>query len=164
MQRICIGAIAVYLLVSVFQGPRLFAQDDFDYSILGEGSITIQTSAFEKGSLISVETNLQDLAAIVVEDGTAHRELVRVGTRRAEREIQAKRALDPEANVVVEADSIQGRFEQKIAYDLSASKALRITLTLTSGVEVPFVLTSQDSMANKKVTQTFNNKDGRTSP
>jgi hypothetical protein len=158
MQRIRICAVAVLLLVSVFQGPRLFAQDDFDYSVLGEGSITIQTSTFEKGSVISVETNLEDVAAIVVEDDTAHRELVRVGTRRVQRDFRAKRGLDPEANVVVEADSIRGRFEQKIAYDLSATRALRITITLTSGVEVPSVFTTRDSMANRKITKTFNNK------
>jgi hypothetical protein len=79
-----------------------------------------------------------------------------------EREIQSKRLLEPEAKVVSEGESIKGRFEQKIAYSLKASKAIRVTLTLASGVEVPFVVTSRDSMANKKVTETFYQKDCHT--
>jgi hypothetical protein len=162
MQRSRVGAIAICLLVPILLGPRLFAEEDPHYSILGEGSFTLQTSALEKGNMVSFETDLQDLAAVVIEDDTAHRELVRVGTPRMEREIQSKRLLQPEAKVVVEAESIKGRFEQKIAYSLKASKAIRVTLTLSSGVEVPFVVTSRDSMANKKVTETFYNKDCRT--
>lgn len=158
MLRIRLCAMAVCLLLTVFQAPHLFAQETFDYSILGEGSFTIETSAFEKGNVISFETDLQDVAAVVVADETAHRELIRVGTGREERETRGKRTLTPLANLMVEADSIQGRFEHKIAYDLSASKTLRITLTLTSGVEVPFVLDSRDSMANKRVTKVFDGK------
>jgi len=159
MQRTRICAVAVFLLLSVFQEPRLFAQETFDYSILGEGSFTMETSSFEKGGGISLETDLQDVAAILVADETTHRELVRVETRLMEEETQIKRVLTPVASVIVDADSLQGRFEQKIAYDLSASKALRITLTLANGIEVPFIVSSRESMANKKITWTFNGKD-----
>lgn len=162
MQRIRLCAVAICLLLIAFQMPRLVAQDaqeTFDYSVLGEGSFTIETSAFEKGSVIFVETDLRDVVTIAIEDDTVHRELVRVGTAQEERETRTKRALAPLASVVVEADSIQGRFEQKVAYDLSASKTFRITFTLASGIEVPFVFGSRDSMANKKITWTFNGKD-----
>ena len=56
MQRIPICAFAICLLLSLFLVPPLFAQNDFeqfDYRILGEGTFTIETSALEKGKVIS---------------------------------------------------------------------------------------------------------------
>jgi hypothetical protein len=162
MPRIPICTFAICLLLSLFLVPHLFAQNNFEqfnYSILGEGSLTVETSAFEKGNVISLETNLQDVTAIVVTDDAPHRELVRVETKLMAEETRTKRVLTPVASVIVDADTLQGRFEQKIAYNLSRSKTLRITLTLASGIEVPFVLGSRESMANRKITWTFNGKN-----
>jgi len=141
---------------------RLLAQAQADFTLLGTGSFTLETASLEKGSRISLETDLQDLASIVIEDTNAGRELVRMETARAQPELQAKSRATPEAEVVINADSIKGKFDHRIDYDLGQTKALKITLTLSNGLEFPFTIYSRTSLTNRRITQTFSSKSCQT--
>ena len=150
-------AIGICFAVALVQAPLLLPQSDFDLSLLGNGNFTLETASLQKGgSKISVETDLQNVAAIIVEDLSARKELVRIGTAGIQEELQLRKGGRPESNITTDADSIRGRFEYKTAHDLAATTALKITIVLTNGVEVPFTFESRGSIANRRITRTFN--------
>jgi hypothetical protein len=151
-------ALGVCFGIALIQARPLLAQSDFDLSLLGSGNFTLETVSLQKGSGISIETDLQNVAAIIVEDVKAGKEIVRIGTVGIQQELQLRKEGRPEADVVADTDSIKGRFQYKTAHDLTATTALRITVILTNGIEIPFTMESRGSIANRRITRTFDGK------
>lgn len=146
------------IAAALLRSSLLFAQPEVDFTALGTGSFTLETASVQNGSLVSLETNLQDVAAIVVEDTGAGKELVRLETTRSRTDLQVKRLGKPEAEVIIDADSISGHFDHRIAYDLAKTKTIKVILTLNNGLEFPFTIYSQSSLTNRRITQTFSSK------
>src|SRR5262245_38148453 len=63
MKSIRLLALSVCLAVALIQDPvqksNLFAQSELDPTLLGSGSFTLETAGLDKGSRISLETDLQ---------------------------------------------------------------------------------------------------------
>lgn len=154
--------LLICLIVAITLGsqrtPLLHAQTELDFSMLGSGSFTLETASLGKQSRISLETDLQEVAAIVVEDIDAGIELVRLETERIQAELQARKKSIPVSRLMTDTDSIKGKFDHQLAYDLQATKTLRITMILSNGTEVPLIVTSQRSIAGRRITRTFSGK------
>jgi hypothetical protein len=151
-------AIGVCFGIALTQASRLLAQSEIDLSLLGSGSLTLETVSLQKGSGISVETDLQGIAAIIVEDVSNGRELVRIGTEKVQKELQNRKEGRPESDLTTSADSIRGRFEHHTTYDLRSTTVLRVTLILINGTEIPLIMESRGSIANRRLTRTFDGK------
>lgn len=152
-------AATICLVIALTQGhiqeSYLLAQSEEDFILLGEGSLTLETAILEMGSHILLETDLQDVVRILVEDVDAGINLLSISTTRNELATEYNK---PKSTLSVDAPSVKGRLEQNVAYDLRGTRALRVTLTLANGIEVPLIMESEESIAGKRLTRSFNGK------
>jgi hypothetical protein len=125
-----------------------------DFAALGTGSVAIEIRQGAGAFVLSVTTELDDLAGVILREPNNGREIVRIAAAAMTGVVGNAVATDKNG-ATIETSDLKGRFSTKLAGDLTHVKALEALLVRADGTVYPLGFHTRTTVANTTLQFTF---------